>query len=269
MSLRSGTAGGGNRHTNEGSFMQRPLSDHRHFGLLAAAVLTLAACGGGSGPALSARPANTLEGALDIVAWPGYVERGASDARYDWVTPFEKDTGCKVTVKTAGTSDEMVSLLTQGGYDLVTASGDASLRLVRAGTVQPVDLARVPSYRTLDERLKEAPWHFIDGKHYGVPYQWGPNVLLYNTKVFRKAPTSWSVLFEDGKLADGKPARGRVQAYDGPIYIADAALYLMTHNPALGIKDPYELNEQQYAATLALLRQQHLLVQHYWHDAGV
>ena len=70
------------------------------------------------------------EGELDIVAWPGYIERGESDKDYDWVTGFEKDTGCKVNVKTAGTSDEMVSLMTQGGYDLVTASGDASLRLI-------------------------------------------------------------------------------------------------------------------------------------------
>jgi len=190
--------------------MPRPLPDPRHCGLLVAAVLpltltltlTLAACGGGSGPPLPARAADLLEGALDIVAWPGYVERGTSDSRYDWVTPFEKDTGCKVNVRTAGTSDEMVSLMAQGGYDLVTASGDASLRLVRAGTVQPLNMARIPGYRTLDERLKEAPWHFIDGKHFGVPYQWGPNVLMYNTKVFRQAPSSWSVVFEAAKLAE-------------------------------------------------------------------
>ena len=66
------------------------------------------------------------------------------DKNYDWVTKFEADTGCKVNVKTAGTSDEMVSLMTQGGYDLVTASGDASLRLIRGGTVQPVDISKVP-----------------------------------------------------------------------------------------------------------------------------
>ena len=47
---------------------------------------------------------------------------------YDWVTGFEKETGCKVNVKTAATSDEMVTLMNQGGFDLVTASGDASLR---------------------------------------------------------------------------------------------------------------------------------------------
>ncbi|MGB8326317.1 MAG: ABC transporter substrate-binding protein [Steroidobacteraceae bacterium] len=217
----------------------------------------------------AAKPATALEGQLDIVAWPGYIERGASDKNYDWVTPFEKDTGCKVNVKTAGTSDEMVSLMTQGGYDLVTASGDASLRLIRGGTVQPVDIAKVASYEKLDSRLKEAPWHFVDGKHYGVPYQWGPNVLMYSTKVFKTAPTSWAVVFEPQKLPDGKPNKGRVQAYDGPIHIADAALYLMAKKPALGIKNPYELNEAQYTAALDLLRKQHPLVQRYWHDANV
>ncbi len=219
--------------------------------------------------AAQAPAADALEGQVDIVAWPGYIERGETDKGYDWVTPFEADTGCKVNVKTAGTSDEMVSLMTQGGYDLVTASGDASLRLIRGGTVQPIDLARVPSYANVDDRLKEAPWHFVDGKHYGTPYQWGPNVLMYNTKTFKTAPTSWSVVFEEQKFPDGKNNKGRVQAYDGPIYIADAALYLMTKKPELGIKDPYELNEQQYAAALDLLRKQHPLVQRYWHDANV
>ena len=72
------------------------------------------------------------EGAVNIVAWVGYIERGESDAAYDWVTDFEKKTSCKVNVKTASTSDEMVALMNEGGYDLVTASGDASLRLVQA-----------------------------------------------------------------------------------------------------------------------------------------
>jgi putative spermidine/putrescine transport system substrate-binding protein len=227
----------------------------------------LFACSSNSPPA---KPdATAPEGVLNIIAWPGYIERGASDKQYDWVTPFERSTGCKVNVKTAGTSDEMLSLMHQGGYDLVTASGDAALRLVRDGTVQPLDLDRIKRYDTLDDRLKQAPWHYIDGKHYGVPYQWGPNVLMYNTKVFKKPPSSWAVVFEGGNLPDGKPAKGRVQAYDGPIYIADAALYLMSHKPDLDIKDPYELDETQYAAALSLLRRQHSLVQRYWHDSNV
>ncbi|MFQ1855298.1 ABC transporter substrate-binding protein [Aeromonas veronii] len=209
------------------------------------------------------------EGQLNIVAWAGYVERGETDKNYDWVTGFEKETGCKVNVKTAATSDEMVALMNEGGFDLVTASGDASLRLIAGGKVQALNLALIPSYSKIDPRLQNAPWHTVDGKHYGVPYQWGGNILMYNTKVLPKAPDSWNVVFEEQTLADGKSNKGRVQAFDGPIHIADAALYLMTHQPALGIKDPYELNEDQYKASLDLLRKQRQLVGRYWHDAFV
>jgi putative spermidine/putrescine transport system substrate-binding protein len=210
------------------------------------------------------------EGALSIVAWAGYIERGETDKNFDWVTEFEKKTGCMVSVKTAATSDEMVALMNEGGFDLVTASGDASLRLVAGKRVQPINTALIPSWSTIDERLQNAPWHTKDGVHYGTPYVWGPNVLMYNTKAFGdKAPDSWNVVFEEVTLADGKSNKGRVQAYDGPIHVADAANYLMFHKPELGIKDPYELNEDQYKAALELLRGQRQLVSRYWHDAFI
>ena len=209
------------------------------------------------------------EGEVSIVAWPGYIERGETDKGYDWVTSFEAATGCKVSVKTAGTSDEMVALMNEGGFDLVTASGDASLRLIAGKKVQQINQALIPSWGTVDPRLQGAAWHTVDGKHYGVPYQWGPNILIYNTSVFSTPPASWSVVFEAQNLPDGKPNKGRVQAYDGPIHIADAALYLMAKKPELGIKNPYELNEAQYLAALELLRAQHPLVHRYWHDANV
>jgi putative spermidine/putrescine transport system substrate-binding protein len=209
------------------------------------------------------------EGAVNIVAWVGYIERGESDAAYDWVTDFEKQTGCKVAVKTAATSDEMVTLMNTGGFDLVTASGDASLRLVAGKKVVPINTDLIPSWKTLDDRLKDGPWFTVGGQHYGVPYQWGPNVLMYNTNVFKTAPTSWNVVMEKMDLPDGKSNEGRVQAYDGPIYIADAALYLKSKDPSLGIKDPYELNEAQYTAVINLLKGQRTLVGRYWHDATV
>ncbi|MBC3484301.1 ABC transporter substrate-binding protein [Pseudomonas sp. SWRI100] len=220
----------------------------------------------------AAEPLNALgagEGRLDIVAWPGYIERGESDKAYDWVTGFEKETGCKVSVKTAATSDEMVSLMTKGGYDLVTASGDASLRLIAGKRVQPINTALIPNWKNIDPRLQNGGWYVVDKQAYGTPYQWGPNVLLYSTTVFKQPPTSWGVVFEPQNLPDGKPNKGRVQAYDGPIYIADAALYLKSAKPELGIQDPYELNETQYKAVLELLRQQQPLIHRYWHDATV
>jgi putative spermidine/putrescine transport system substrate-binding protein len=210
-----------------------------------------------------------LENVLDIVAWPGYIERGDTDANFDWVTEFEKKYDCKVRVKTAGTSDEMVALMNEGGFDLVTASGDASLRLIAGKKVQEINTALIPSWDTIDPRLQASPWHTVDGKHFGVPYQWGSNILMYNTETFNTPPDSWKVVFEEMQLPDGKSNQGRVQAFDGPIYIADAALFLKHHRPELDIKDPYELNEDQYQAALELLRAQRKIVNRYWHDAFV
>jgi putative spermidine/putrescine transport system substrate-binding protein len=216
------------------------------------------------------------EGAVDIIAWPGYIENGSTDPAYDWVTSFTEETGCQVNIKTAATSDEMVALMNEGVFDLVTASGDASLRLIYGGRVQPVNIDLIPSWSTVDERLQDAPWHTVDvdgdgtAEHYGAPYQWGPNVLMYNTEAFgEEVPTSWSVVFEEQTLPDGESNVGRVQAYDGPIHIADAAQYLKFHNPDLNITDVYALDRDQFNAALDLLRQQRELVARYWHDAFI
>ncbi len=232
--------------------------------------IALSACAGAAGSDSQMKTEiGPGEGEVSIIAWAGYIERGETDPAYDWVTSFEAETGCKVTVKTAATSDEMVSLMNEGGFDLVTASGDASNRLIAGGKVQPINIDLIPSWSTVDDRLKEAPWHYVDGKHYGTPYQWGPNVLMYNTNTFPEAPTSWDVTFVEMTLPDGESNKGRVQAFDGPIFIADAALYLKYHNPELGITDPYALNQAQFDAVLELLKGQRALVTRYWHDAFV
>ena len=183
----------------------------RSFGVAVAAAVALAAGAGGGTAQVSEIGAG--EGAVSIVAWPGYVERGETDKAFDWVTKFEEATGCKVSVKTANTSDEMVALMNEGGFDLVTASGDASLRLVAGKRVQPVNTDLIPSWGKIDDRLKDAPWFTVDGTHYGVPYQWGPNVLMYSTEVFKEAPKSWSVVFEE---QDAARRRSRTRAASRP-----------------------------------------------------
>lgn len=246
--------------------------------VLMLASIVLSACGpaGGGDAGGPLTSVGDGEGALSIVAWAGYIERGETAPEYDWVTQFEADTACMVSVKTAATSDEMVALMNEGGFDLVTASGDASNRLISGGRVQELNLDLIPSYSAIDPRLQNAPWHTVDtdgdgtAEHYGVPYSSGQNVLMYNTDVFgSEPPTSWSVVFEETTLPDGESNAGRIQAYDGPIYIADAALYLKATRPELGITDPYALNRDQFNAALDLLRQQRKLVNRYWHDAFI
>jgi putative spermidine/putrescine transport system substrate-binding protein len=242
---------------------------------MAGCTLALIACSRQEPPvsareasAASAAKAAGLESELNILAWPGAAERGGIDPRADWVTPFEAETGCKVNVTLAGVASEMISLLAAGSQDIVTASGDIALELVRSGLVEPVDVTRIADYATLDDRLERAPWLHVDGKQYGVPFLWGPNVLLYDTRVFPTAPTSWAVIFEPQVLPDGKPNQGRVQGYDAPIYLADAALYLRKKRPDLGIEDPYVLDETQRKAALAVLEANRRLSHNLWDDAN-
>jgi putative spermidine/putrescine transport system substrate-binding protein len=242
--------------------------------LLCVAALTLAACGKQPAPQQAATTAATLpaeigalEGAVDILVWPRHFARVPDDPRFTWITQFETDTGCKVTITAVPTADEIVPLMAQGGHDLAIAPGDASLRLIRSGLVQPINTLLVPNYNAIDIRLRRALWHYIDGVHYGVPFQWAPNWLMYDTRVFDTPPTSWSAVLEPQVWPDGKDNRGRVQAYGGAMQIADAALYLLYHQRDLGILNPYQLDDKQYTAALDLLRRQQPLVQGYWLDA--
>jgi putative spermidine/putrescine transport system substrate-binding protein len=201
------------------------------------------------------------EGQLNLIAWAGYAEDGSNDPKVDWVHPFEQETGCKVNVKLGNTSDEMVQLMRSGQYDGVSASGDATLRLIYAGDVAPVNTDLVPNYATISSFLKDKPWNSIDGQMYGVPHGWGANLLMYNTEVVKGAPDSWGAVFP------GAPEfKGKVTAYDSPIYIADAALYLSKTKPELGIKDPYSLTSEQLDAAVDLLTQQKENVGEYWSD---
>ena len=193
------------------------------------------------------------EGQLNLVAWEGYTQP-------QWVKPFQKSTGCQVHAKYAGSSDEMVTLMRQGGgsqYDMVSASGDASLRLIYGKDVQPINVNLIPDYKNFIPQLKSPPHNTIKGVHYGLSLQWGPNTLLYNTTKVKPAPTSWSAIYS-------AKYKGKVTVPDNPIQIADAALYLSKTKPSLGIKDPYELNSTQFNAAVSLLKQQKPLIKKYW-----
>ncbi|HEX4734926.1 MAG TPA: ABC transporter substrate-binding protein [Thermoleophilaceae bacterium] len=193
------------------------------------------------------------EGKLTLIAWEGYTQP-------QWVKPFEQQTGCQVSAKYAGSSNEMVTLMRQGGgsqYDMVSASGDASLRLIKGGDVKPVNVNLIPSWKDFIPQLKSPPHNTVDGKHYGISLQWGPNTLLWNTKKVTPAPTSWAAIY-DPKY------KGQVTVPDNPIQIADAALYLSKKDPSLGITDPYELNDKQFSAAVDLLKKQKPLIKKYW-----
>jgi len=248
----------------------------RTVAVVGALGLALAACGGGGGGGAApggggqgappggtpyAGPVGQGEGKLSVLAWPGYAENGSTDPTINWVGPFEQQTGCKVAVKTFATSAEAVQLFATGEYDVISASGDASLRLVYGDRVQPVNTALVPNYADIFPDLKDKPWNSVNGVSYGIPHGRGANLLLYNKAANPTPPASWKDMWDANS-----PAKGKISPYDDAIYIADAAVYLMATQPDLGIKNPYALDQKQFDAATTLLKQQKPLVAEYWGD---
>jgi putative spermidine/putrescine transport system substrate-binding protein len=256
----------------------------------AVTVVLVSACGGGGTPAPSApgasqpgtsqppaasqpppsAPAPSMagsvgngEGALTVLAWPGYAENGSTDPTVNWVKPFEDATGCKTSVQVFGTSDEAFSLFTTNPdkFDVISASGDASLRLVRAGYVQAVNTELVPNYADIFPALKDKPYNTVNGVHYGIPHGRGSNLLMWRTDKVTPAPTSWAEMFDPTK-----PWAGKVSVYNAPIYIADAAVVLMKTKPELNIKNPYALDDTQFQAAVDLLKAQKPAIGQYWTD---
>ena len=222
----------------------------RHVALALVAVALAA-------PAAGTTRATANEGTLNMIAWEGYL-----DAK--WVKLFVKQTGCKVNAKYAGSSDEMVTLMRSGGggqYDMVSASGDASLRLIYSGDVAAVDVNRVPGWKQFFKSFQSPPNSTVKGKHYGISLGWGPNTLLWNTTKVRPAPPNVSALYSPR-------FKGKITVPNNPLQIADAALYLSRIRPSLRIGDPYELTKPQFNATVALLKRQRPLVRTYWRLAS-
>src|SRR5688572_876196 len=161
------------------------------------------------------------EGQVNIVQWAGYAQL---------TKEFKEATGCTVNTKDGGSSDDMISLIQTGEYDGVSASGNASVRLMTTGEVAAIDPELVPNYADVQEGIKGKDYNSLDGEPYGVPHGRGPNYLMFRTDVVPEATDSWSVIWDESG-----PYNGKLSIYDDSIFIADAALYLKATQPDLGI----------------------------------
>jgi putative spermidine/putrescine transport system substrate-binding protein len=215
-----------------------------------AIALIGASCGGGSdngggakGPDINAKG----EGKLNIVDWEGYTDPS-------FVKAFEKETGCKVNDTFAGTSDEMFTKFRSGGggqYDLASFSGDASLRAIKSGSVAQLDTSKLTNWKDLAPQLQSPSFNTVDGKHYGLSFMWGANVLIYNADKIKQNLDSWNALY-DPKY------KGQITVPNNPIQIADPALQFF------GAKDPYSIDQATLDKVKAKLKQQRPLVRKYW-----
>jgi putative spermidine/putrescine transport system substrate-binding protein len=211
--------------------------------------LGVAACGSSSksssvkGPDINAQG----EGKLNLVNWEGYTDPS-------FVKGFEKQSGCKVNSVFAGTSDEMFTKFRSGGggqYDLASFSGDASLRAIKSGSVAPLDTSKLTNYNDLAKQLQAPAFNTQNGKHYGLSFMWGANVLIYNADKVKPAPDSWTVLYDPKN-------KGKITVPDNPIQVADPALQFF------GASNPYSIDQATLSKVKAKLKQQRGLVRKYW-----
>ena len=230
-------------------------------------LAALQGCGGSSGPAPGAlQRLGAPEDRLNLLVLPEYAEDGSGKAEQDWVTPFEQRTGCDVSTTIASAPGRVIGLMRSGRYDGISARGDVGLALIAGGLVDPVNTDLLPEYAQVFRSLKNQPGNTVDDVTYGVPIGRTANLLVWRPDRVPTDPRpgiSAKLIFDPTVTSD---YRGRITAYDNPMAIADAALYLSEHAPQLGIDDVYQLDQDQFSAAIGLLSRQRQNVGSYWRN---
>ena len=208
-----------------------------------------------------AGPVGDSENSLNVLAWPGYAEDGSTDPVIDWVSPFEKNTGCEVNVKEFNSSQEAINLMKVGGYDLVSAPSEISYGLIELNKVQPINIYLLDNYAGIFDDLKERSWNSVEGSIYGVAQGRGANLFMYNKNDINNQVISWDMI-----LNPEKTISTNISMHDSALTIAIAAIYLKETRPDLGITNPYALSKAQFDEVINLLTIQKPLVTNYWAD---
>jgi len=129
---------------------------------------------------------------LNLLVWEGYADPS-------FVKAFEEQNHCKVSASYMGSSDELVAKLrggSAGNYDVISPSSDVATMISEAGLAAPLDLSKLPGYEQLSPKLRAMPLVRVNGNVYGVPFMWGPNPLIYDSKAFPAPPQSWAALWD-------------------------------------------------------------------------
>ncbi|WP_088288183.1 PotD/PotF family extracellular solute-binding protein [Kineosporia sp. A_224] len=203
---------------------------------LVSGAAALSACGLSSGDGGTSAPASAggtaaLEadtGTVRVLTFEGYTQP-------EWLDEYKAKSGVEVVVTTAGSVDEMFAKArTAGnGLDLVQFDLGSIPRYIEAGLLVPFDRSQVANVANISPGLPWEPGLTIDGKLWGLPYNWGTEPLMWNADVVTKAPTSWRVLWD-------RTFRGKVTLPD------DSYIGMPMIGFAWGVKDPYNMNDQDF-----------------------
>lgn len=186
-------------------------------------------------------------GELRVLTWEGY-------AAPEWLEPFKQATGANVNVVYVGSADEMFAKM-QGsnGADFDVVSFDTSIfaRYIEANLLAPLDMSKLLNAANLAPEFRNVPAIMRGDKVFGVPFGWGSLPLIYDKAAFPTAPDSWEVMW------DPQYAQQMIAQDDANNSVTLGAI-------VLGIKDPFNLTDEQFEAVKQkLIEQKQLLLTYY------
>ena len=144
---------------------------------------------------------------LNVYNWGEYID----DEEIDVISEFERLTGCDVNYTTFESNENMYSKLSGGGvsYDVIIPSDYMVERLISEDMLLPLDYSNIPNYDKYFDKDKYGYLLENGISDYGVIYNVGTTILIYNTKYVKEAPTSWKVLWDE-------QYKGKVLMFNNP-----------------------------------------------------
>ncbi|MCW8086341.1 extracellular solute-binding protein [Sabulicella glaciei] len=192
---------------------------------------------------LAALPARA-QPVLNVYNWADYIDPAA-------VERFTRETGIRVRYDVYDTLETLEGKLSTGrsGYDIVVPTSEPSFkRLLRAGALRPLDMARIPHARGLDPVLMRRVAEVDPGNRHGVIYLWGTVGLGLNPERIRslwpEAPLeSLDLLLNPDNIR--RIARCGVAVMDSAVDVLPSVLRHLGRHP--DSTDPADLEAAQRA----------------------
>ena len=144
---------------------------------------------------------------LNVYNWGEYID----DEEVDVISEFERLTGCDVNYTTFESNENMYSKLSGGGvsYDIIIPSDYMVERLLMEDMLLPLDYNNIPNFDKYFDNEKYGDLIENGIKDYGVIYNVGTTILIYNKNFVKEAPTSWKVLWDE-------QYKGKVLMFNNP-----------------------------------------------------
>ena len=178
---------------------------------------------------------------LNILTWETYDNQ-------PWLNEFKKKTGITVHATNVGSPAEMFAKTkaNPGQYDIVYATAGWFDNYVKSNLLIPVDESRVKNVKELKLGFNWRAATSVKGKNYAILYNWGDQPLGWLPKYvpgkYKLSKYKHQGVLDDWNILWDPQFKGKVSIFDDPTSV-EPMIPL-----ALGFKNPYKLNDQQFKA---------------------